>query len=154
MTPGTIEAIFLAGASGGTRRRVEMVRARAGEGLEDDAHRVGSPDRPPRDRDGRDLTLIEAEAIEALREETGIALEPWEPRRNLVTRGVSLDVLVGETFRIGEVECRGRMLCEPCAYLEGLTQPGVLRGLVHRGGLRADIISDGTIRVGDSVTPL
>ena len=74
-----------------------------------------------------------------------------ESRRNLLTRGVDLDRLVGARFRVGEVECEGIELCEPCRHLEGLTYPGVLRGLVHRGGLRAAILEDGEIAVGDPV---
>ena len=81
----------------------------------------------------------------------GVELAPAEARRNLVVRGVALDDLIGKRFRVGEVECFGQRRCEPCAPLERLTRPGVLRGLVHRGGRRADVISDGEIRVGDTV---
>ena len=77
---------------------------------------------------------------------------PWEQaRRNIVTRGISLNDLVGRSFRIGSVECVGRRLAEPCAHLEKLTRPGLLRPLVHRGGLRADIITGGVIRLGDEI---
>lgn len=98
-----------------------------------------------------DLTLIEAEALEGLREDTGIELSPAEVRRQVLTRGIRLNDLVGERFTVGEVECVGQELCEPCNHLQGLTYPGVLRGLVHRGGLRADIVSGGRIAVGDEV---
>ncbi len=77
-----------------------------------------------------------------------------EARRNLVTRGIDLNGLVGRRFRVGEVECLGQRLCEPCAHLERLTTKGVLRGLIHRGGLRADIVSDGVIAVGSSIETL
>jgi MOSC domain-containing protein YiiM len=99
----------------------------------------------------RDLTLIEAEALEGLREDTGIELSPAEVRRQVLTRGVRLNDLVGERFTVGGVECVGQELCEPCNHLQGLTYPGVLRGLVHRGGLRADIVSGGRIAVGDEI---
>jgi MOSC domain-containing protein YiiM len=79
---------------------------------------------------------------------------PAEARRNLVVRGLALDDLIGRRFMVGEVECLGQRRCEPCAHLERLTQPGVLRGLVHRGGLRADVLSDGEIRLGDRVEAL
>jgi MOSC domain-containing protein YiiM len=102
----------------------------------------------------RDLTLIEAEALEGLLEDTGIELSPAEVRRQVLTRGIRLNDLVGERFTVGEVECVGQELCEPCNHLQGLTYPGVLRGLVHRGGLRADVVSGGRIAVGDSVAPL
>ena len=68
-----------------------------------------------------------------------------------MTRGIDLNALVGKRFVIGEVECVGQRLCEPCAHLERLTEPGTLRGLIHRGGLRADVLTDGTLRVGDEI---
>ena len=100
---------------------------------------------------GREITLIEIEAIEALAQEKKIVIEPGAARRNVVTRGVPLNHLVGLEFQVGAVRLRGKRLCEPCDYLEGLTTKGVLTGLIHRGGLRADIISGGTIRVGDEI---
>ncbi|MFN8161649.1 MAG: hypothetical protein U0R52_11475 [Solirubrobacterales bacterium] len=102
---------------------------------------------------GHDLTLIEAEAIEALGAEHGITIEPAEARRQVLTRGVDLNALVGRRFTVGALKCEGFELCEPCSHLEGLTRPGVLKGLVHRGGLRADVLGGGTIRVGDPVVP-
>jgi MOSC domain-containing protein YiiM len=97
------------------------------------------------------LTLIEAEALEGLREDTGIELSAAESRRQVLTRGVSLNDLVGKRFTVGDVECVGEEWCEPCAHLQRLTRPGVLRGLMHRGGLRADIVRGGRIAVGDEV---
>jgi MOSC domain-containing protein YiiM len=99
----------------------------------------------------REITLIEIEAIEALKRDNGIELRPGDARRNIVTRGVPLNHLVDEEFRVGEVTLRGIRLCEPCIHLEGLTQKGVLAGLIHRGGLRAQVIKEGTIRVGDPI---
>src|SRR5918999_1425120 len=100
----------------------------------------------------RDLTLIEAEALEGLLADTGIELSAAESRRQVLTRGIRLNDLVGERFAVGGVECVGQEWCEPCAHLQGLTKPGVLRGLVHRGGLRADVVRGGRIAVGDPVT--
>ena len=100
----------------------------------------------------REVTLIEIEAIEALEREKNIAIAPGAARRNVVTRGVPLNHLVGREFQVGSVRLRGTRLCEPCAYLEGLTQKGVLAGLIHRGGLRAEIVTAGTIRVEDIIT--
>jgi MOSC domain-containing protein YiiM len=99
----------------------------------------------------RNLTLIEAEALEGLFEDTGIELTAAESRRQILTRDVRLNDLAGKRFRVGEVECVGEEWCEPCSHLQGLTKPGVLRGLVHRGGLRADIVRGGRISVGDRV---
>jgi MOSC domain-containing protein YiiM len=78
-------------------------------------------------------------------------LDPGATRRNIVTRGVPLKHLVGQQFRVGDVTLRGLRLCEPCAHLERLSHPGVREALIHRGGLRAQILTDGTIRVGDSI---
>jgi MOSC domain-containing protein YiiM len=100
---------------------------------------------------GRDLTLIEAEAIEGLAADTGIVMEPGEARRNVVTRGVSLNSLVGKRFHVGEVLCEGKLLCHPCRHLERATERGVLKGLADRGGLRADVLEDGWIEAGAAV---
>ena len=81
-----------------------------------------------------------------------LGFSPEDARRNVVTRGIDLNALVGRRFRVGDVECVGRRLCEPCAHLQRLS-PGTLRPLVHRGGLRADLLGDGVIRVGDPVSP-
>jgi MOSC domain-containing protein YiiM len=101
-----------------------------------------------------DITLIEAEALEALREDTGIELSAAAVRRQVLTRGIRLNDLVGKRFSVGDVECVGQELCEPCNHLQGLTQPGVLRGMVHRAGLVADIVQGGRIAVGDEVSSL
>jgi ADP-ribose pyrophosphatase YjhB (NUDIX family) len=100
----------------------------------------------------RDLTLIESEAIEELERRTGVVLAPGEARRNLTTRGVELNRLVGETFWVGGALCRGTHLCEPCRHLEEVTGKVLLRPLVRRGGLRARLLNSAVIRVGDRVT--
>src|SRR5918994_2327953 len=125
---------------------IERVRALAGRGLEGNRYFY---DQAP---SGRALTLIAAEAIEAFQAETGIPLTAAESRRNVLTRGIDVNELVGKRFRIGEIECVGVELCEPCAHLESLTHPGVVKGMVHRAGLNADILTDGEIAVGDAVT--
>ena len=124
---------------------VDRVRALAGKGLE--GNRYFYDEAPP----GRAVTLIAAEAIDDFRAGTGIPLTAAESRRNVLTRGIDVNALVGKRFRIGEVECLGVELCEPCAHLESVTHPGVLRGMVHRAGLNADILTDGEIAVGDPV---
>ncbi len=101
--------------------------------------------------DAGDITLIEAEALEAFRDETGLPLSHEESRRQVLTRGIRLNDLVGKRFRLGEVEVVGRELCEPCSHLQAMTRDGVLRGMVHRAGLNADIVTPGRIAVGDEV---
>lgn len=152
MTHGTVVSINIAVDRGQPMRSVPQVRAVAGRGLEGDRFfRTDAPDTEP--RPDRELTLIEAEAIEALAREHGVRLEPKDARRNIVTRGVALNDLVGREFTVGGVRLRGLRLCEPCAHLAQLTDERVLSGLVHRGGLRAQILNDGLIRVGDRVEP-
>jgi MOSC domain-containing protein YiiM len=151
LSEGRVEAIYIGPDVAGPLAEVPEVEAVAGEGLVGDRkHRDALPEHK-RDEPGRHITLIEAEALEALAAEHGIALGPGESRRQIVTRGARLNPLVGKRFLVGEVECVGIELCEPCAHLQSLTEPGVMRGLVHRGGLRADILSGGTIRPGDPV---
>jgi MOSC domain-containing protein YiiM len=145
---GKVEAIALAAVRGELPAPVERVRAHAGRGLEGEYHLA-----PERAEPSDAITFIAAEALEGLREDTGLELTHAATRRNVLTRGVDLNALVGRRFRVGDVECLGQRPCEPCAHLERLTAPGALRGLVHRGGLRADVVGDGTIEVGAPVTP-
>lgn len=99
----------------------------------------------------RDITLIEEEAIHAMRDEYNIDLPAKDIRRNILTRGVSLNALVGKVFCVGPVSLRGIKLCEPCSHLEKLTQPRVMKALIHRGGLRAQILTEGKIVEGDQI---
>jgi hypothetical protein len=147
---GVVEILAVADAAEAPMRMVPEAVAVPGRGLKGDRYHQDAGSFSGTPGNGRDLTLVEAEAVEELAA-TGIALAPLDARRNVVTRGVALDGLIDRRFTIGEVECIGRRRCEPCALLERLTEPGVLRGLVHRGGLRADILRGGTIRAGDAV---
>jgi len=135
-----VEGIHITREKAAVPRPVDEIEVTA-EGVVGDRHH-GS----------RDLTLIEAEALEGLEADTGIVLSAAESRRQVVTRGIRLNDLVGRPFRVGGVDCVGQELCEPCNHLQSLTQPGVLRGLVHRGGLVADVVSGGRIAVGDRVS--
>ena len=147
MAEGRVEGIFLTETHGEVPHSVERVRAIPGSGLVGNRYFFADGDAPP----GRAITLIAAEGLEAFEEETGIPFTAAESRRNVLTRGVDVNGLVGRRFFVGEVECVGIELCEPCNTLAKLTERGVLRGLVHRGGLRADIVSGGEIAVGDPV---
>ncbi len=146
MPRSSVEAIYLHGPKGAAMNRVDEATARAGLGLEGDRYFKPSGNEPD-----REITLIEAEAIEALNQVEKIPFEIDEGRRNVVTRGVALNHLVGREFTVGAARLAGIRLCEPCDHLQKLTRPGVLRGLLHRGGLRARIVRGGPIRVGDPV---
>ncbi len=132
---------------------VARIRAVPGRGLEGDRyfHKVGSFNRPPLAEDGRELTLIEQEAIDACNAALGTELEAWQFRRNLVTKGVRLNELVDRTFQVGPVTVRGLRVCHPCRFLQRLTGADVMVGLKGIGGLRAAILSEGEIAVGDAV---
>ncbi len=151
MWQGTVISIHLAETAAGAMASVNEVHAVPGKGLEGDRYFTQTGTYSKKPRPDREVTLIEIEAIEALAREYKIALEPGAARRNIVTRGVPLNHLVGQEFRVGDVTLRGLRLCEPCAHLERLSHPGVREALIHRGGLRAQILTDGTIRVGDSI---
>ncbi|HYB71791.1 MAG TPA: MOSC domain-containing protein [Candidatus Sulfotelmatobacter sp.] len=153
MWQGRVTAIHIAGEATEPMQSVAEVRAVSGRGLEGDRyfHKRGTYSNHP--GSGREVTLIEEEAVEALAREAGIELPPGASRRNIMTRGVPLNHLVGRRLRVGEVLLEGTRLCEPCAHLEGLTRAGVLAGLVHRGGLRTIIVTGGIIRIDDLVRP-
>ena len=143
---GVIESIWIAEAAGAPARGVDAVRAIAGLGLEGDRHALGTgtfPSRVP----GSALTLIDAAVCESFDPPLG----PDEHRRNLVVRGLDLDALVGCDVMIGPVRCRITRLCEPCIVIERYAKRKILRPLVHKGGVRADILTDGTISAGDVV---
>jgi MOSC domain len=137
--PGRVEAIRIAPEHEQLPEPVDSIEV-TGEGLPGDRYF------------GRgDITLVEAEALEAFSEETGISLSHAEIRRQVLTSGVRLNDLLNKRFRVGGVEAVGVEWCEPCNHIESLTHPGVLKGMVHRAGLRADIVQPGTISVGDEV---
>lgn len=141
---GTVAAILIGPAAESPLQRVDAAEALPGKGLAGDRYAVGAGTFSAPGR-GYELTLVEAEVLD----EIDLAWE--DARRNIVATGISLNALVGKRFRIGGVECAGRRLAEPCAHLEKLARPGLLRPLVHRGGLRADILSGGTISIGDQI---
>jgi hypothetical protein len=136
---GEVEAIHIGPSD--ALAPVDFVRAVAGCGLEGDRHF-----RPQGQRAGGALTLIEAEAL------ADVGLAGGQSRRQVVVSGVRLNDLVGKRFMVGAVECRGVELCEPCLHLQSLTRPGIIDELTHRGGLNADILTTGTIAVGDEIT--
>ena len=143
-----VVSIHIASQTGAVPESVDRVEAIAGAGLRGDRHYEEGAE------PARHLTLIESEEVERLAAEHEMRLAPGESRRQLTTRGVRLNPLVGKRFRVGEVECRGIELCEPCAHLQSLTHDGIMRAMVHRAGLNAEIISGGEISVGDEITAL
>jgi MOSC domain-containing protein YiiM len=147
---GQLLAIYLHGPKGEALHAVETANVAPGCGVAGDRYcRQGGAGKPD-----QEVTLIEMEALEALGRECGLEISPGKARRNLVTRGVPLNHLVGREFAVGPVVLRGIRLCEPCDHLEGLTVKGIKEGLHHRGGLRAQVIRGGALRAGNPVRSL
>jgi hypothetical protein len=144
---GVVSSLLVAPEAEAELTVVEEAVAAAGRGLEGDRYAVGRGTFSGRGR-GYELTLVESEVLDEL------GLPYAQARRNVVTSGIELNALVGRRFRVGEAECVGRRLAEPCAHLERVSRPGLLRPLVHRAGLRADILVGGRIRPGDEIVPL
>jgi MOSC domain-containing protein YiiM len=138
-----VEAIHVGPSKGGELQRVESAEAVAGKGLVGDRYFRKNGAKP-----GQALTLVQAEVVE------DVGLPEGGTRRQVTVRGVQLNDLVGRRFRVGTIECYGVELCEPCAHLESMTRPGIMRDLAHRAGINADILNDGTIAVGDDLVAL
>ena len=143
---GEVVALHTAAESGEPTEARDAVEVVAGKGIRGD--RKFREDGAGK---GQALTLIEAEAVEAVEREYDLSVSFAEHRRNVTTRGVALNHLVGERFRVGDVLCEGVLLCEPCTHLESLTEARVREAFVHRGGLRADVLEGGEVSVGDTV---
>lgn len=146
---GQLLAIYLTSTHGAPLQPVEGAEALAGGGLAGDRYAV--PKHGEAVKPLNQLTLIESEALEAATRDYQLTLDPAQTRRNLLTAGVPLNHLVGREFTVGEVRLRGIELCEPCGHLEKLTLPGVQKAFKHRGGLRAEIVAGGNLRVGDAI---
>jgi MOSC domain-containing protein YiiM len=144
---GSVEAIFVAAKRGELPRAVESVQAVAGKGLA--GNRYFDTGRPH-----QELTLIEAEQLERALAEDRLQIDAAATGRNILTRGIDLNALVGKRFRVGAVECRGVQLCEPCTTMQARTAPGAIKALAHRAGLNAEILVGGEVRAGDAVVPI
>lgn len=153
MWHGEVASIHLIPAAGGKAKSVPEAKALPGRGLVGDRYGEGIGTYSNKPGPSRELTLIECEALEGLKRDDGLALAPGDSRRNLEVRGVPLNHLIDREFTVGSVRCKGVRLCEPCARLAELTDAKAHPGLIHRGGLRVQILSEGVIRVGDPVRP-
>jgi MOSC domain-containing protein YiiM len=151
VTTGVVREIFIAAAAEGAPVSVGQARIVPERGLEGDRYYFGEGSFSRWPGEGRAVTLIEAEVIDAVRREHGIDLSAGRSRRNVVTEGIVLSELIGKKFRLGTALLRGARAAAPCAHLERLTEPGVNEALKSRGGLRADVVEGGIVRVGDVV---
>ena len=155
MFTGQLIAIAVASNKQEPLQSVAEIEAIAGRGLAGDRYAEGCGEFSRGEhKPDHEVTLVEQESLAAIAREYDLSLTHAESRRNLLTAGVPLNHLVGQTFQIGDVQLRGLRLCEPCGYLEKLTQKPVKKALQHRGGLRAQIIRGGVLRVGDEINPM
>ena len=162
MWEGPVVSLHIAQEASAPMTCITEVRAFPGRGLEGDRYFTGTGFYSKTSSyGGREVTLIEIESVEALfsgvlnadGEQLGVKVTAAETRRNIATSGVPLNHLVDREFHVGVVLMRGTRLCEPCKHLEDLTQRGVMSGLIHRGGLRAQILTEGVISVGNAIRP-
>jgi MOSC domain-containing protein YiiM len=151
MKLGTILSIQIAPNASDGLTGLREVKAVAGLGLEGDRYYTRTGTYSDKHDESREATFIESEALEALERDYHIELTGPGSRRNITTRGVALNHLVGRQFRVGEAVFRGIRLCEPCSHMEETSGTKARRGLIHRGGLRAQIVKSGRICVGDDV---
>jgi hypothetical protein len=159
ISEGRVEAIHLAPDSGDPMKSLRQAEVIADKGIRGDRYfeKQGlwnlldqDPDRNI--KGASDITFIESEALEAVERDAGIALESGAHRRNVTTRQVPLNHLVGKRFEVGNVVCEGIELCEPCGYMQSLVaKEGLSDALVHRGGLNARVVESGKIEVGDGI---
>lgn len=148
MQRGTLLGIFIATEKKGPILQIDQAELIAGRGIRGDRYAELGGEKNQR----KQISLIEVEALQGLNHEYGLTLRAEETRRNLLCQGVALNHLVGKAFTIGAAQLRGIELCEPCGYLERTTREGIRQALVHRGGLRAEILREGTIKPGDEIT--
>ena len=153
MFEGQVVAIYVAPGEGASMEARDTVEALAGKGLDGDRYAIEAGKYSGTKIGKRAVTLIEREAIAAANDAYDLGMSEQETRRNIVVEGVPLNHLVGCEFLVGDVRLRGYDLSEPCAYLEELTGKPARKALLHRGGLRAEVVGGGPIRVGDAVRP-
>lgn len=153
---GLVVSLHIAPAEATPMIEIAAAHAVPGKGVEGDRYFLGTGHFSDNHGPSYEITLIEIETIYALRKEFEALsdFQPGEARRNIVTQNVALNHLVERTFQVGEVTLRGLRLCEPCLHIAQLTHHSVLSGLIHRGGLRAQILTEGIIRAGDPIVKL
>jgi len=152
MTTGKVVGIYIAQNQGDQTVSVDRIHVVPGMGIEGDRYFIKRTESEKQSKTGREITLIELEAIDSIRLIDGIQITPQETRRNIITKGIPLNDLVGHIFFIGTIKLRGVRLCEPCQYLANKTDPRILHAMVHRGGLRADLLTEGYIQTNDIIT--
>ena len=151
---GSLSHLHITSAASAPMQPLRTATLVAGEGIEGDRYATRLGTYSSRHHIDRQVTLIEAETLEALLRDHHVELLAGEHRRNMTTTGVPVGHLVGRYFRVGDCVLYGGRLNVPCKYLEGLLGKPVFRPLIHRSGLNARIVIGGTVAVGDRVEPV
>jgi MOSC domain-containing protein YiiM len=153
MMAGRVVGLFTAPSDSGAMTAHDEIEAISGSGLAGDRYALGTGFYSNRQLPGgaRELTLIARESLDEIELESGIMLAPLESRRNVLTERINLHELIGKQFRIGDVLCEGVRDCPPCEHLEALTGKAVMKPMARRGGLRANILSSGVLKMFDPI---
>jgi len=150
---GNVVALFIVDRMSAPMKKVEQLNALAGRGIDGDRYFLGTGTYSKKPEAGRQVTLIKSEVLESLKDEFEIIVKPEESRRNILTRGIEINDLIGTEFYVGAVRLRAHRLTRPCLYLEKLLdQPGLYKELWDNGGISCEILSDGIISEGDLIT--
>ena len=152
MPLGKIIGIYIAPTRGDATISIDQAHIIPGKGIVGDRYYDSKNNADIKSKPGQEITLIEMETLESMANDEGLNISPQKARRNIITSGIALNDLVGRTFFIGDLPLHGVRLCEPCQYLANRTDPGILPSMVHRGGLRAEILTEGTIHIDDMIS--
>ena len=150
---GSVGALFITDRMSAPMKKVQQLNTLTGRGIEGDRYFLGTGTYSKKPEPGRQVTLIKSEVLESLQAKFEITVKPEESRRNVLTRGIEINDLIGTEFFVGTVRLRAHRLTQPCRYLENLlAQPGLYEKLWDDGGISCEILSDGIIKKGDVIT--
>ncbi len=150
---GRVVGLFIVDRRAEPMKRVERLSALAGQGIEGDRYLLGTGTYSKKPEPGRQITLIQSEVLESLKDKFDITVKPEESRRNVLTEGIEINDLIGTEFFVGTVRLHAHRKTEPCKYLENLLdQPGLYNELWGNGGVSCEILTDGIIKEGDLIT--
>ena len=151
---GSVVALYTADHGSAPMTKIQQLKAMAGRGIEGDRYFLGTGTYSKKPEPGRQITLIKSEVLQWLNNEFQISVEPEESRRNVLTRDVEINDLIGTEFFAGPVLLKAHRVTQPCRYLEKLLgRPGLYKALWNNGGISCEILSDGIIKEGDLIKP-
>ena len=150
---GSVVALFTVDRREAPMKQSEQINAIAGKGIEGDRYLLETGTYSKKPEPGRQVTLIQSEVLDSLKTKFDITVKPEESRRNVLTKGIEINDLIGTEFFVGPVRLKAHRLTRPCLYLENLlSQPGLYNELWENGGISCEILSGGVIKEGDVIT--